>query len=436
MSANNCSQGHVNSSGMKFCTTCGESLQETIENNSLASAEVVSRTGLEICLSCGRPFEQGKHVCQSCNGLKPLAPGFEIDPSLFQWALDGQAMAKLRSIGPLVALARSVSQRVGRPWIESTFNGIRLGYNQMPHIYSMAVQAGRMLGLKRMPSIYVSGERPWSALTFGSDNDAFIVIGSALVSCFQKGELMFLFAREMGHILAGHALWKTVIQILVGEQNTGAGMMRHGIAGLLDPSRLIEGAIELPLIGWARQAEITADRAGLLASGGLSQARRVLMMWALKSPNLFKSINLKAWIEQQEQDSADNGIRLAELVTASTPYLSRRLKLMQEYDASPLVGQFRSAVISSLAQSRPAEAAKSNGKTNESLKQTASNRIVVSCPGCKKQISVERHFVSDSKPVGVKCPSQDCGQTILIRRREATNEKISHPKFDENLINT
>ena len=144
--------------------------------------------------------------------------GHQVAPELFQWALDGKAMAKLRSIKPLVAVANQVSKQVGRPWIEANFNGIRLSSRQMPHVYSMAVQSARILGLPRMPSVYVSGARPWDAMTFGSNDDAFVVMGSALVSCFQKSDLMFLFAREMGHILAGHALWKTVIQFCLGEQ--------------------------------------------------------------------------------------------------------------------------------------------------------------------------------------------------------------------------
>lgn len=157
----------------------------------------------------------------------------------------------------------------------------------------------------------------------------------------------------MGHILAGHALWKTVIQFLVGEQSAGSGMMRNGVAGLLDPSRLIESAIELPLIAWARQAEVTADRAGLLVSSGLVEARKVLMIWSLKSPILYRQINIDAWLQQQESDSLDANIRLAESVTSATTYLTRRLKLMQEYDASLLVRQFRQQVMSTIRLNTP-----------------------------------------------------------------------------------
>ena len=344
-------------------------------------------------------------------------------------------MEKLRSITPLVAVANQVSKQVGRPWIEANFNGVRLSSRQMPDVYAMAVQAARILGLQRMPSIYVSGTRPWDAMTFGTNEDAFVVIGSALVSCFEKSDLMFLFAREMGHILAGHALWKTVIQFCVGEQRGSTAMMKNGVAGLLDPFKLLESAVELPLVAWARQSEITADRAGLLASGGLHQARRTLMMWSLRSPMLYRKINIQAWLEQQEEDTSNNNVRLAEAVTSSTPYLTRRLKLMQEYEAMPEISQFRHKIMRAY-KAQKAEAQKANeqesqqrqhsssganssgANTNVANTKEATNAaapastspgaIQFSCPACQKQIFLPTEGLADKTAVAVKCPDANC----------------------------
>ena len=88
----------------------------------------------------------------------------------------------------------------------------------MPHIYAQAVRAARILGMSHMPDVYLSGERPWDCLTFGSDKDSFVVIGSALAGNFQGADMLFLLAREMGHCCAGHALWKTVIRFLLGSK--------------------------------------------------------------------------------------------------------------------------------------------------------------------------------------------------------------------------
>ena len=274
-------------------------------------------------------------MCPECRWLRPLVPGYQVDPSAFAWAADAKAMARLRAITPLNAAARAVSEKVGRRWIEVTFNGVRLGERQMPQVFGQAVRAARILGMSHMPDVYLSGERPWDMLTFGTDTDSFIVVGSAMAGNFQGVDMLFLLARELGHCKAGHALWKTVIRFFLGEQGPAKGFMAGGIFNaIFSPTALIGGAIEMPLLAWARQADITADRAGLLTVGNEETARRVLLSWSLKSAQLYRQLNIDAWLEQQAQDVGDM-LRLSELTTTSTPYIGPRLKLLTQYATSP-----------------------------------------------------------------------------------------------------
>ena len=464
--------GHVSPAGSRFCNTCGSPLTIEVVNESEIHTDTTpieldeshllapnsytqpvaihpaAQSNSAFCSGCGQRFEKGQFVCEHCNGLKPLSFDHHVDPALFQWSLDGAAMAKLRSIKPLVSLANKVSKQVGRPWIEANFNGIRLSPRQMPHIYSMAVQSARILGLPRMPSVYVSGARPWDALTFGSNDDAFVVMGSALVSCFQKSDLMFLFAREMGHILAGHALWNTVIQFCIGEQRGANNMMRNGVAGLLDPFKLLESAIELPLVAWARQSEITADRAGLLASGGLEQARRTLMMWSLRSPMLYRQINIQAWLEQQEEDTSNNSIRLAEAVTSSTPYLTRRLKLLQEFETTTEVKQFRQNIMSAYkAQKAENQREENQGKSDiekssteePTIESTEPKPIGFKCPACQKRITLSPENLQGKSAIAVKCPNQECQKISRVSIPQSTappsndTEQTDPQEFNESL---
>ncbi|HEX8287777.1 MAG TPA: hypothetical protein VF556_07280 [Pyrinomonadaceae bacterium] len=140
----------------------------------------------------------------------------------------------------------------------------------------------------------------------------------------------------MGRCRAGHALWKTVLRFFLGEQGSKKGLMAGGLLAALSPSALIGGAIEMPLLGWARQAEITADRAGLLTVGNEEVPRRVLLSWSLKSPILYRQINVEAWLEQQSSGD-DEMTRLSELTTSATPYITRRLKLMADWDIKKLL---------------------------------------------------------------------------------------------------
>jgi Zn-dependent protease with chaperone function len=263
-------------------------------------------------------------------------------------------MASLQAISALRTAAEYVSDHMGRKWVEATFNAVRLGPNQLPAIQHQAVLAAQRLGLPYMPDVYVSGERMWEALTFGSDQSAFIVIGTALINTFHGADLAFLLAREMGHCRAGHAVWKTITRVLMGDQEPAKGWSR-GLVSLIRPSQLVRGTIEIPLMLWARQAEVTADRAALLVVGDETIARRVLLSWSLRSVALYEQINFAAWMEQEEA-SEDELTRVSELVSSPTPYLTRRLRVLANYAVSEEFRKYRAYMepfVKGYAATRP-----------------------------------------------------------------------------------
>lgn len=369
----------------------------------------------KVCETCGG---QGKLlaekilVCKECKWLRPLAPGYGIAPEAYQWAEDGRAMATLRSITPLKMAAETVSEKVGRKWIESTFNGMRLSEKQLPEIYFQAVRAAQIMGLEKMPDIYISGNLMWDCRTYGSDNDSFVIMGSILATNFRGPELLFLFAREMGHCRSGHALWKTVIQFLVGEQGQRRGMMRGGLFSelgkFLSPTALIEGTIEIPLMAWARQSEITADRAGMLAVGNEEIVRKVLLSWSLKSPILYRQINVEAWLEQQESD-LDDMTKLSELMTSSTPYITRRLKLIAQFAKSPELNRWQEIIKQYVA--------KANEKS-QSKNQPANNDVIrMKCSTCKTPMRIPSKVLEGKSQMAIRCPDPKCGKITHLKKK-------------------
>ena len=362
-----------------------------------------------VCRTCGgkgQGLDEKIIVCKECRWLRPLAPGYGIECSAFQWAEDGKAMSALRSVTPLNAAAKTISEKVGRRWIEVTFNGVRLSERQMPEIYSQAVRAARILGMSHMPDVYLSGEQAWDCQTFGSDKDSFVVIGSALVGNFRGDEILFLLAREMGHCRAGHALWKTVIRFFLGEQGPRKGLMAGGIFAALSPSALIGGAIEMPLLAWARQAEITADRAGLLAVGNEEIARKVLLSWSLKSAFIYRQINVEAWLEQQAADD-DDTMRLSELTTTSTPYITRRLKLINQFSNSPDLQRWRNLINNFVKSAEPKPAAKPGA---------ADNDLKIKCSDCQTPMRVPLKVLEGKQQLAIRCPNEKCKKITTIKK--------------------
>ena len=355
-------------------------------------------------------------MCKECRWLKPLVPGYAVDNAAFASAADAKSMSVVRSMKPLNAAAKAVSEKVGRRWIEVTFNGVLLGEKQMPHIFGQAVRAARILGMSHMPDVYLSGERPWDCLTFGSDNDSFIVVGSAVAGNFQGVDMLYLLAREMGHCKAGHALWKTVIRFFLGEQGPAKGFMAGGLlANILSPSAMIGGALEMPLLGWARQAEITADRAGLLAVGSETIARRALLSWSLKSSFIFNQLNIESWLEQQNTDEGEM-LRLSELTTTSTPYIGPRLKLLSQYAQSPEFQHYFNRIKATLAQAAPP-------RPQPDAKQRPKD-LRIKCSACGSPMRIPMSVLEGKPKVSVKCPDAKCGKVTVIRK----NPRPAAPK--------
>ena len=376
------------------------------------------------CRTCGGNGEglpEKAVVCRECRWLRPIVPGYSVDNGSFAWAADAKAMAALKSMKPLNAAAKAVSEKVGRRWIEVTFNGVLLGERQMPHIYGQAVRAARILGMSHMPDVYLSGERPWDCLTFGSDRDSFIVVGSAVAGNFQGVDMLYLLAREIGHCKAGHALWKTVIRFFLGEQGPAKGFMSGGIlANILSPTALIGGALEMPLLAWARQAEITADRAGLLAVGSEDVARRALLSWSLKSSFIFKQLNIESWIEQQNEDEGDM-LRLSELTTTSTPYIGPRLKLLSQFAKSPEYQHSFNRIRAMLAQAAPPKP----------KAKPAEKELRIKCSVCSASMRVPMSVLAGKPQLSVKCPETKCGKITVIRKNVKKGSPQARPKIRE-----
>jgi Zn-dependent protease with chaperone function len=377
------------------------------------------------CGGYGQGLPEKAVICRECRWLRPLVPGYSVDNASFAWAADAKAMAALRAIKPLNASAKAVSEKVGRRWIEVAFNGIRLGEKQMPQIFGQAVRAARLLGMNHMPDVYLSGDRPWDCLTFGSDDDSFIVVGSAVAGNFQGVDLLFLLAREMGHCKTGHALWKTVIRFFLGEQGPAKGFMAGGIlANILSPSALIGGALEIPLLAWARQAEITADRAGLLAVGSEDIARRTLLSWSLKSSFIFRQLNIEAWLEQQNVDEGDM-LRLSELTTTSTPYLGPRLKLLSEFARSQEFQYSLTRIRETLARAAPPK------PKPPPVAKPGNGELKLKCSGCAGPMRIPASALAGKSKLSVRCPDAKCGKVTVVSKRPKRPPQINKQENQE-----
>nr|WP_231980166.1 M48 family metallopeptidase [Tessaracoccus coleopterorum] len=147
-------------------------------------------------------------------------------------------------------------------------------------------------------------------MTIGIDKPK-IVVNSALVDLLDDQELRFVLGHELGHALSGHALYRTLLQYILTFGFTLTSVPFGGI-GLI--------ALRSALTEWSRKSELSADRAGLLATQDVPAAVRVNMKLASGGhlEDLDQTEFLAQAREYQESDDLRDSIAKLMLVDGST----------------------------------------------------------------------------------------------------------------------
>jgi Zn-dependent protease with chaperone function len=148
-------------------------------------------------------------------------------------------------------------------------NAVRVGPSQFPRLWALHVEGCTTFDWPRVPELYVSQTPVFNAGAFGVD-DPFIVLHSAAVELLDDDELRTLLAHELGHVLSGHALYRTIAEILL-LVSLGSLPFLAGIALL---------PLRLAFLEWYRKSELSSDRAGLLGAQDPIASQRLFMKMA------------------------------------------------------------------------------------------------------------------------------------------------------------
>jgi Zn-dependent protease with chaperone function len=133
-------------------------------------------------------------------------------------------------------------------------SAVRVTPLQFGRIYRMVEESCTILNAKEMPETFVS-QNPFLNAGAVGVSKPFIVLNSALVQQCSDEELLAVVAHEVGHILSGHVLYKTLLSMLL-KFTFSAFSIPLGQTAII----ALVGALR----EWDRKSELTADRAGLL----------------------------------------------------------------------------------------------------------------------------------------------------------------------------
>jgi Zn-dependent protease with chaperone function len=178
---------------------------------------------------------------------------------------------------------------------------VRCGPSQYPTLYNILRESCQVLDMPE-PELYVSNN-PFPNAFAGGVERPYITLRSSIVDTLSDEQLYHVVGHELGHIKANHVLYFSVGAVLfaildmLGRRTLGA-------------SDIASYALVLAFYEWTRQAEFSADRAGLLVAQelGLSLETQISLT---AGPNRLRHEQSKdAFMDQarayQDADTLDS----------------------------------------------------------------------------------------------------------------------------------
>src|SRR5882672_5883233 len=174
----------------------------------------------------------------------------QIAPVTWEHPADRAALQTLRSVPGFDEVIRKIVGFFGERGIRLLFqaNAVRVGPTQFPVLQTLLTEVSTTMDWPDVPELYVTQTPIVNAAAVGVDHP-FIILNSAAVELLDHDELRVMIGHELGHVMSGHALYRTVLILLLelGFQNLP---FLAGLAIL---------PIKLALLEWYRKSELSAD---------------------------------------------------------------------------------------------------------------------------------------------------------------------------------
>jgi Zn-dependent protease with chaperone function len=238
-----------------------------------------------------------------------------ISSRAYEHPADRSALVALRSLTGFDIVLKKLAGMFSERAIRLFFLGgsVRVSDRQFRHLNDMLRDSAYILDLPDVPELYVIQDPQPNAMAIGFDRP-FIVVNTGLIDLLDDEEQRFVVGHEVGHILSGHAVYRTMALILTS--------LAERIAWLPLGSIALRGII-MALNEWMRKSELSADRAGLLAGQDVEAAKRALMK--LAGGTRLHEMDTEAFLEQaREYDAAgdvrDGLLKFLNLLRRSHPF--------------------------------------------------------------------------------------------------------------------
>jgi Zn-dependent protease with chaperone function len=252
-----------------------------------------------------------------------------ISPRAYEHPADRGTMATLRAVPGISTVLKAIAgmwtERAER--LYALASTIRVGPTQYPNLDKLRNECAETLDLDTVPNLFVARHPVDMGMAIGID-EPFIVLTTGLVERYDHEGLRFVIGHEMGHVLSGHAVLRTLLIRLLRLQQT-VNWVPLGALGLR--------AVIAALLEWFRKAELTCDRAGLLCGQDPAAALRAHMFMAGGSESA--EIDVSSFLQQAKEyeevdDIRDSYFKLMAVEGMSHPFAVVRAAQLQRWAAS------------------------------------------------------------------------------------------------------
>jgi len=257
---------------------------------------------------------------------------YDIDPRSWEHPADRAALSALRQLKGLDELVKAffsaTTERSLRLMVLAS--SVKVTANQYPRLDTILSDVVETFDWPYRPELFVTQSPFLNAGVLGVEKP-FIILNSSVVRDFSGPELTAMVAHEFGHIMSGHALYKTLVWMLASFALTAFPLAQVAVSAIL-----------AALSEWDRTSELSADRAELLAVQDEAPSYNILMR--LAGADDLSQVNLNEFFvqarEYEDQKGLLDGIhKIFNQLYLSHPYPVVRLQELRTWAASGSFGR-------------------------------------------------------------------------------------------------
>jgi Zn-dependent protease with chaperone function len=262
---------------------------------------------------------------QTMPARRPRTVLSQISSRAWEHAADRAALSTLRAIPGFDEVVRKIYGFFGERGVRLLFqaNAVRVGPRQFPRLNAAFTDCCATMDWEPRPDLFVSQTPMVNAGAFGMDKP-FIVLNSGALNLLDEEELHTILGHELGHVMSGHALYRTILFIL----------LEFGFRNLPFLAGIALLPIQLALLEWYRKSEISSDRAGLLASQDPVASMRMFLK--LAGGGNMSEMDLDAFMTQAKEyeeggDAVDMIYKVINTLGYTHPFHTLRAAELQRW---------------------------------------------------------------------------------------------------------